>query len=140
MRIKATSSNKDKRFYILLSVFHRVNVTYSPHTDYICSRVKGGPLTRIYLCKRLPNYQSWFSTSLNFLIGLPFWLPLITRFHIPLMIGWERHVNVHAHTHTHILTVYIQTYTQAHTDTYAPMSMSMSTHLIFCLSLRSMVL
>lgn len=101
INIKANSSNEDKRFYILLSVFHQVNITYSPLTDYICSRVKGGPSTRIYLCKRLPNYQSWFSTSLNFLIGLPFWLPLITRFHIPLMIG-GREARECAHTHTHL--------------------------------------
>lgn len=101
-RIKASSGNKDETFHILLSVFHRVNVTYSPFTDYICSGVKGGPSTRIYLCKRLPNYQSWFSTSLNFLIGLPFWLPLITRFHIPLMIGRVgAHMDVHALTHTY---------------------------------------
>ena len=129
-RKKANSSSKDKRFYILLSAFHRVNVTYSPLTDYICSRVKGGPSTRIYLCKRLPNYQSWFSTSLNFLIGLPFWLPLITRFHIPLMMERGRERNVH--TRSHMLTVYIRR--RAHTDTYAPLSMS--TRLIFYLSLR----
>lgn len=86
------------------------------------------------MCKRLPNYQSWFSTSLNFLIGLPFWLPLITRFHIPLMIEGERHVSVHILSHTY--NIHPDRHT--HIDTYAPMSMS--TRLIFYLSLRSMVL
>ena len=93
---------------VCLSVFHRVNATYSPLTDYICSEVKGGPSMRIYLCKRLPNYQSWFSTSLNFLIGLPFWLPLITRFHIPLMNG-----GVLMCTCSLTLALYIQKYAQA---------------------------
>lgn len=69
-----------------MSVFQQVNTAFSQLTDYICSGVKGGASMRIHLCKRLPNYQSWFSTSLNFLIGLPFWLPLITRFHISLML------------------------------------------------------
>lgn len=81
--------------------------------------VKGGPLTRIYLCKRLPNYQSWFSTSLNFLIGLPFWLPLITRFHIPLMIG-GRHINARTLRRTHSI------HPAQRSDTYAPVSSTLS--------------
>lgn len=104
-RIKANGSN---RRGFKSSCLYSIGLTLHipPLTDYICSRVKGGPSTRIYLCKRLPNYQSWFSTSLNFLIGLPFWLPLITRFHIPLMIGGR--VGTFMCTRSHILTVYIQ--------------------------------
>lgn len=52
VKIKAKRNTKDKRFYILLSVFHQVNVTYSPLTDYICSRVKGGGHRCEYICVR----------------------------------------------------------------------------------------